>query len=139
MSRTNSTLVEGILGNEWNGTTDLTPYIDTASSLVDDLVANASSLNITAPASGKLELIERWLSAHFYQQMDPGYQSKKTKDASGDFTGKTGMNLSSTRYGQSAMMLDTTGFLRQNQNVAYSAWLGKTYVERDNDPNTGWR
>ncbi len=41
------------------------------------------------------------------------------------------MRLESTKYGQSAMMIDTSGCLAQinKRNVAGAVWLGKTTSE----------
>jgi hypothetical protein len=104
--------VQGILVDQWDGTTDLTPFIASASMLIDQVAQMA--LQMSFPISytvGQLELIERWLSAHLYKQMDMMLQQKATGGASGVYQGKTGMSLDSTRYGQTAMTLDYSGAL----------------------------
>lgn len=107
----------------------VTPFIASASSLVDKVEANdtANKLNAT-----DLELIERWLSGHFYAQADQMFTSRSTGKASGSFQGQTGMYLENTIYGQQAMMLDITGYLMalQKGGVVDFAWLGKPRSEQ---------
>jgi len=132
MSRTNDAAVLALLApNRDYNTADapsLQPFIDTASSMVDDLVDCAAERGITLP-SVKLELIERWLAAHFYKVSDRPYASKNTEGAGGAFDGKTGMYLESTIYGQTAMRLDPSGCLDaiggSQRKVADILWLGK--------------
>ena len=116
----------------------LDAFVATASSVVDDVVTCAAAKGITLSTT-KLELIERWLAAHFYLQADQAYQSKSTDGASATFQGQTGMGLENTNYGQQAMILDRSGCLRQ-MNAAGSIqveWGGKKrseqidYVDRD--------
>ena len=144
MARTTSTLVIGILGRDYDSQPEvgappsLTPYIDTASALVDDIVANAVALGLPALSAGRLELIERWLSAHYYQQSDQGFTSKSTDGASASFKGQTGKGLNGTQYGQSAITLDTTKYLQKiaaevDGNQAKTAtllWLGKNPTDQ---------
>ncbi len=85
-------------------------FIDLASNLTDQVQANDCAGLLTA--SG-LELIERLLAAHFYQIGDPGYTSRSTGGASGSFNGQQTQTLKGTRYGQQAMLMDSTGFLER--------------------------
>lgn len=62
-----------------------------------------------------LELIERWLAAHFYHVFDPRRVDEKVDVLSATYEGKSGMNLNFTRYGQQAMLLDTAGNLAMLQ------------------------
>jgi hypothetical protein len=107
--RTTPDLVKGILLQDYGQGNDLTPFIATASALVD----RAAQLGEMDPADPGLELPERWLAAHFYACSDQTYAAKSTGGASGTFQGKTGMYLESTRYGQTAVSLDPTGLLGQ--------------------------
>ncbi len=138
MARTNSNSVIAILrpgsqGGDYDdkNSPSLEPFIDTASVVVDDLVTYAAENNKTLIPS-KLELIERWLAAHFYCQSDKTYMSKVTAQASAIFAGKTGMHLESTLYGQTAQMLDNTGLLTalSKQSRAIAGWMGKTLPEQ---------
>jgi hypothetical protein len=59
----------------------------------------------------RLEVIERWLAAHLYCVTDRPYKSRSAGGASGTFDGNTDKGLDATLYGQTAKVLDTTGFL----------------------------
>ena len=133
MSRTTAAAVKLVLNRDYDfkHDPDLTPYIDAASSLVDD-VADCAVAKGAALSDAKLELIERWLSAHFYQQSDMGFASKSTQGASASFHGRTDMGGDSTLYGQSAQALDPSGCLRALLKGARASleWLGKTTAEQ---------
>lgn len=138
--RTTASVVQELLAHNWDDVTSVTPYIQSASMLVDRLVVLAARLPspITFTAT-ELELIERWLAAHCYCQTDLLYQSKSTGGASASFQGQTAMHLESTRYGQMAMDLDYSGVLAtiNKRQVAQMYWLGKPpssqidYEDRD--------
>lgn len=92
----------------------LAPFIETANSLVTELCTSGSL------SDERLELIERWLSAHFYSlQVDARLTLSETVGPLTEtFFGKVGYALNQTPYGQQAMLLDTTGGLsRWNQQV----------------------
>ena len=121
MPRTRPTAVQSILQNEYDleNRPALEGFIDTASMMVDEIVVEDTALKMTAT---RLELVERWLAAHFYQISDPGYQSRTTAGASGSFTGQTSQTFKATRYGQQALALDLTGFLeRRDKEVEEGA------------------
>jgi hypothetical protein len=94
--------------------------------MVDEVVTCAASRSVTL-SSTLLELIERWLAAHFYAQSDQLYQSKNTGGAGASFQGQTAMGLSNTSYGQQAKMLDISGCLAafDKGTQARMYWLGK--------------
>ncbi len=130
--RTNSTAVEALLLKDYDAKNlpSLSPFIESASSIVDDLYAYAVGNGRTI-STVKLELIERWLSAHAYQQSDRGYTSRSTESASGSFQGSATEMLKSTFYGQMALTLDSTGYLMnigKRKTVAY--WAGKPTSEQ---------
>lgn len=122
-ARTLPTAVKGILGNEYDNETQLIGFIDTASMMVDECAANDDTGSMTAT---RLEIVERWLAAHFYQMADPGYKSRNTAGASGSFNGETGQGLMSTRYGQQACILDLTGTLERRNKEAIDGSRRKT-------------
>lgn len=133
MPRTTPGNVQDILGPHYDGKSAITPFIETANSLVSRIAAN----DTLATLSGvDLELIERWLAAHFYAHADQLMTSKSTGGASGSFQGQTGMVLESTQYGQTAMLLDSTGYLSRLNNETKSGtkqkaqmfWIGKKTV-----------
>lgn len=135
MARTTAALVQGILTKfNYHCKIDLTPYIDTASNLVDDVIECASNQSPALTITGtKAELLERWLAAHFYMVFDLGYKEKMTGKSSAKFQGETKMGLSATLAGQQALVLDTSGCLRSFDTVRPKAsliWLGKTKTEQ---------
>lgn len=133
--RTTSSAVEGILVDHYDGATSLTPFIETASSITNKVSSNDTDSLLNAT---DLELIERWLAAHFYAHSDQLPQSKNTGRASASFQGQTGMVFNSTQYGQTALGLDITGYLAKLQAQASTGpikasavWLG-TRMKNDN-------
>lgn len=129
MSRTSAEAVRLILGANYDGTSNLTPFIETAGSYADELATRQP----TSPAA-RLELIERWLAAWCYTQMDPLYASKATASASGSFRDQD--------YKGVALSLDPTGTLAGilSGGMATGAWLGKTASEqRDYCERVGYR
>lgn len=133
MARTTSDLVKGILLQDYDAkkAPSLTPFIDTASIVVDEVVRLAAGAGYPLAANVQ-EMVERWLSAHMYQQSDKGYQSKGQGGASASFAGQTTMGFESTLYGQTAMRLDFSGYLTaiNKRQVAGCQWLGKTQSEQ---------
>ena len=96
---------------------DLTPFIDTAEMIVGQVCVTDPATKVSIGyADNQLELIERWLAAHFYAILDPRYQSQTFGGAGGTTQGQTAMNFAGTTYGQQAMLLDTNGGL---------AWLSE--------------
>jgi hypothetical protein len=85
---------------------DLTPFIETANFLVDQVCLDSDYSDVT------LEIIERWLSAHFYAVRDPRTVSESVRGISERFEGRTDLGLDFTRYGQMAMLLDVEGNLK---------------------------
>lgn len=132
MARTDATNVKAII--EVDSTiivtdADLTPFITTANELVTELCTGTQGPK-TAYSATRLELIERWLAAHFYAIRDPRAKSEKAGSVSVNYQEKVDLNLSVTTYGQQAMMLDTNGALSRlndGKGIAVSVlWLGTT-------------
>ena len=103
--RTDSDAVEEIIAVDSNEVADLTPFIATANQLVTDCCGSAGYTD------AKLELIERWLAAHFYAIRDPRVANEKAGPVGQSYQYKVGLNLAVTTYGQQAMLLDTEGGL----------------------------
>jgi hypothetical protein len=123
MARTTATAVQDILGPNYDGVSSLTPFIDAATDIVTWLDSKDTGNDLS---TATLELIERWLSAHFYAQSDPILQSKSTGRSSGVFQGQTAMGLMNTNYGQQALLLDASGNLgKRGKTKATLSWLGK--------------
>lgn len=106
MARTTDIDVQGII--QVDSCVSLTPFIRTAHVLTNKVAENDEGGLLD---NDLLKEIETWLAAHFYAHRDQLYQSKNTGQAGASFQGQTGMMLDSTQYGQTAKMLDITGFL----------------------------
>ena len=55
--------------------------------------------------------IHKYLAAHFASLRDQRIESERVADVSMKYQGKTDMGLNATFYGQTALMLDTSGSL----------------------------
>lgn len=114
MARTTLTAVRLIAKVKKSATdTTFAPFIEAATHLVDQCCLESDYSDTT------LELIERWLAAHFYHVLDPRRVQERADVISATFEGKTGMNLNFTRYGQQAMLLDVAGNLSKlNEQIS---------------------
>lgn len=126
-----------VSGKDYDGSTNLQPFIDTATLIVD----RVSTLDTgSVLSSSVLERMEAWIAAHLYCTPDRPYQSRGMGRTSSGFQGQTGMHLDSTYYGQNALLLDFNGDLKrlsEGRKKATAAWLGlppseqTDYVDRD--------
>lgn len=132
MARTTSSLVIALLGNSathpkglgnYDGVSDVTQWIDSATAIVDRVATCATGKGITLSTT-ELELIERWLAAHYYTKYDPLYASKSTGRASASFIQDPKVP---ERYKAGALDLDPSGCLAGILAGARAgaAWLGK--------------
>lgn len=131
MSRTTPTLVQAALGADYgplpNGNDpDLQQYINSVVVTVDRVYVCALSKGVTlsglpvgyntSPGSDspdtELELIERWLAAWQYTQMDKTLRSKSENGASASYSGQSGNGYDSNEYGQTALRIDYSGCLQ---------------------------
>lgn len=131
--RTDEDKVRSIVDN--TATIDMTPFIRIANRLVSKVDTNDEDNLLD---DGDLQELETWLAAHFYAHRDQLLTSKSTSGASGSFQGQTGMFFSSTQYGQTALLLDVTGYLSALQQMAQNGrkkiqmiWLGSTESQSD--------
>jgi hypothetical protein len=103
--RTTSDAVEAII--EVDSTIDLTPFISTASLLVDThCEAKNSAYTVT-----ELEAIERFLAAHLYTLRDPRTVTENVRSLDTTFQSKVDLGFNTSHYGQMAMLLDWYGGL----------------------------
>jgi hypothetical protein len=102
--RTTVALVSGIIEVEAGIT--VTPFIEAANALVTELCAPVTDYDAT-----RLELIERWLAAHFYAIRDPRRSSESVGPVKEAYQYKVKVGLQVTTYGQQVMLLDTEGAL----------------------------
>lgn len=121
-------MVINVLQNDYFPGVDLTSYIEAAASMVDQIVHRRSPIGKRID-NYQAEIVERWLSAHFYCMMDKAYSNKSTAGASATYQGQTKNFLEATYYGQMALRLDPTGILetigRDERRVARCNWLGR--------------
>lgn len=104
--RTTISAVQKIIVYDTVQIPDLTPFIASASLLVDEVVAIAPS-----PSAGILEVVERYLTAHLVAITDPRTASEQVRSLQQSFQYKLGMGLALTHHGSMAMLLDTSGRL----------------------------
>ena len=86
----------------------------TAANLLVNIVNTTGG--ITAAAT--LKEIERWLSAHFICIRDPQASSEKAGSVGQSLQNKVDLHFNQTRYGQMALLLDTSGTLAALQAQA---------------------
>lgn len=142
MARTTDAAVIGVLNDDYgareDGTDpDLTPYIATASVLTDRIAARATENELTV-TDAELEIVERWLAAHFFKVSDRPASFMTVGKSQTTFDGKTAMYLQSTLYGQTAALLDPTGYLAELEAESEGSgrkavtvfWGGKRYSQR---------
>jgi len=111
MARTSSSSVEGII--EVDASISLTPFIEAANALVTECCSSVSTYDAT-----RLELIERWLSAHMYTNRDMRSFDEKADEVSEKKQSKVDLGFDTSHYGQMAMRLDTAGGLaRLNEST----------------------
>lgn len=129
--RTTSSAVTAVLGPAYKTLPDLTPFIETASVVIDDVLA---PLNVLTDE--RLELIERWLSAHMLHQALPRVESQQVDVLMQRFKSKVELGFNNSDYGQTAMRLDPTGTLAALNAQSNSGagtrtikgtWLGDDY------------
>lgn len=138
--RTTDALVRGII--QVQDGVDLEPFIRMANQLTTD--------NCTYPKPGqdpelypaytdgfegsKMELIERWLSAHCYTIFDNQLSRAKAGTVGVGFQFKIDLGLKASMYGQQVLRLDNFGGLAALDNTVNTqrkikvsiTWLGQT-------------
>lgn len=88
---------------------DLDPFIETANSVTTNICATAA----LGYPDATLELIERWLAAHFYRIRDQAAAQEAAGTVSETLQFKLGLFLQTTMWGQQAMIVDYKGALAQ--------------------------
>jgi hypothetical protein len=92
---------------------DLTPFIEVANSIVTAVCVNTESNY----SDSQLELIERWLSAHFYSIMRNQQKFRSAGKVQEALDSKVDLLLDQTRYGQTAKLVDYIGNLAALDNT----------------------
>lgn len=136
--RTTAPLVKGIIEVDSIAWPDITPFIDVANELVTEVCAvitkNADGSGGPYYSDYRLEMIERWLAAHFYAIADQQVLQESVTHLSETFQAKIDIGFKQTKQGQQAMRLDTKGALATLDNRANTMknrrvdiiYLGKT-------------
>jgi len=134
MARTTSAAVELII--ETDVSISLTPFIEVANSLVTNVCSSDTDYDDTL-----LELIERWLSAHFYAVRESRFKSQRAGSVSEEIQTKVDLGLDVTHYGQQAKLIDYKGHLAALDKKAKEglsgtvgvSYMGKTEAEAEDD------
>ena len=119
-------------GNDWDGKSELAPFIEAASAQVDFIVANASKYGRTALSTAQQELVERWLAAALLKMSDQQLASSVAGRSSGQFRGTSADGLCSNKYGETACLLDTSRMHKpiSEGRIASAAWTGKSVPDQ---------
>ena len=128
MARTTPAKVEGVLNRDYDykNRPSIVPYIDAANDVVTRLVAKAAANGVSI-SSTTAELIERWLSAHYYTRSDATHTSRSNLGVSASFARK------GDEYKQTAVELDPSGLLAGILSGLLKVdmfWLGKPRARR---------
>lgn len=103
MARTSSSAVGAII--DVDSSISLTPFIDVANDIVTDVCTDSSY------SAAKLELIERWLAAHFYHIRETRRNEENVGQTGEKLRSKIDLGLDLTHYGQMAKVIDSAGNL----------------------------
>ncbi len=129
MGRTTYLAVSKITKINTSITTDAAPFIEAANFLVTKLCSTATDEDgdLYHDATS-LELVERWLAAHFYRIRDPEADTKKAGPVTKKDQYKVDLALDQTRYGQQAMAIDISGELASWNEDVKSGDAGKEAI-----------
>ncbi len=135
-NRTTAAAVRGILrDNSPPSDKDIDPFIESANSVVTSVCTNSGY------DDAKLEIIERWLSAHFVRVAYSAFKREEIRNSRDEYQSRVEIGFDVTHYGQQAMRIDTAGNLAILNNQVKKAdlplpaekrsvsirWLGKRY------------
>lgn len=124
-SRVNGTEVLEIIDTELT-VDQCEPFITAANLFVTNSLSNKGLSTAT------LKEIERWMAAHFLSQIDPREQVVRIDTIEVNVEGTTTQGLKNSRYGQQAILLDTTGTLAK---IGYLKGKAIFTVQGENDAN----
>jgi len=91
----------------------LMPFILTAEQLtnrIEDYVINTQGKTLNIP---NLTEVQRWLSAHFTTAQEKVTKNEKVSSVGEGYDLSTKVGLANSHYGQTAMLLDESGYLRK--------------------------
>jgi hypothetical protein len=114
--RTTRSLVAGIIEVDLTivqtDMSGLDPFIDIANELVTECCTTTGATYLPY----RLEMIERWLTAHFYAMRDERPQMERAGPVAQTFQKVVDTGFEATLYGQQAIRLDTRGGLAAKNN-----------------------
>lgn len=106
--RTTPTEVKDVIDTELTAA-QVDPFIATANTILN---ASSSVMTTGGVSTATMRKIETWLAAHLVAIRDPIADTEKIGDAQIKYVrGKLGMQLESTPYGQTVLLLDNSGIL----------------------------
>jgi hypothetical protein len=132
MPRTTDELVGGVI--EVDASIPLLPFITIANELVTECCTGTKGPTPEYEPS-RLEIIETWLAAHFYEVRDKRASAERAGSVSQNFDREVALNLNNSQWGQTAMLLDTNGGLaalskdieKGRKRVVGVTWLGTSH------------
>ena len=108
MARTTPLLVGGII--ELDDEIPVEPFIDDANDLVTEFCTGTNGPT-PAYSEGRLERIERWVSAHLYHVRVPKPMMEGVGSIQESYTATKELGLDNSEWGQMAMRFDSNGGL----------------------------
>ena len=109
---------------------DITSPITMANELVTEVCSGKGYTD------ARMELIERWLAAHFYVIRDPRASSESAGVSQSYANPSVGMMIHGTKEGQQALLLDTAGglaSLSKGMEAGAAKRVGVTWVGKPAD------
>lgn len=122
MARTDEDRVALLIQYDRQFITDLQPFIDDASLIIDNVVAIAPS-----PTAVMLELVERYLAAHLVMVTSGQVSMEKVRSLQVQYGTLLDRGFAITHWGTTAMMLDTTGRLAAFNTRLMQGGIGKQF------------
>ena len=122
MARTTDDRVALLIQYDRTFITDLQPFIDDASLIIDNVVAIAP-----VPEDALLELVERYLAAHLVMITSGQVTMEKVRSLQVQYGTLLDKGFGITHWGTTAMMLDTTGRLAAFNTRLMHGGIGKQF------------
>jgi len=122
MARTTDDRVALLIQYDRTFITDLQPFIDDASLIIDNVVAIAP-----LPTDALLELVERYLAAHLVMVTSGQVSMEKVRSLQVQYGTLLDKGFAITHWGTTAMMLDTTGRLAAFNTRLMQGGIGKQF------------
>ena len=124
-ARVTSAEVLEIMDGTMPGTLSVDTFIASGTLMIDSVFGSADQSDLTKE-------IERWFVAHMIAStVIRTTVDEKVGDAAITYTGKWGMNLDSTPYGQMVRTLDVTGAMGNIGKMKASIYAVKSFTDVD--------